>query len=385
MAKAAALLTYARKSNSFACKKPGVLHQLHQLHHCAVLASRAAQSNSFALRLILTMAVTIPAMALTIPAITGDAFGQDIEHPVRMPAEFHDVLIYVIPHSEDGDTLRFFTDSADGTIMYEGSVDRLGLTTTSAIIQDRQQLAAFLPPMDSSFFIPPPLISDGLIPVRPDDRKPPHHRIILGDGDRAPFKGPGDGILGSTWFAGRAWTIDFREEAFYVVPTDSDDPKEKFQNTVPLTFYEEGDERRFHFGRLEVVVAGDTLSMVLKTGNHIILGEQEQAALAFDGTLFPAGLISESVAERWLDVHPEWKVYEQADQTYGSDLIEVPEVRIGRHSSGPVHFAVRRDEAFEDWFSQFTDEPVTGALGADAFRGARITVNYPWSVLIFHE
>jgi len=310
---------------------------------------------------------------------------QDIEHPVRMPAEFHDVLIYVVPLTEDGDTLRFFTDSADGTIMYQGSVDRLGLTTTSAIIQDQQQLAAFLPPMDSSYFVPPPLISDGLIPVRPDDRKPPHHRIILGDGALAPFSEPGDGILGSTWFAGRAWTIDFREEAFYVVPTDPDYVEENPSHTVPLAFYEEGDQRRYHFARLPVVIAGDTLSMVLKTGSHVILEDQAQSELDFDGTLFPAGLISESVADRWLDEHPEWNVYEQADQNYGSDLIEVPEIQVGPHAAGPVHFAIRRDEAFEDWFSQFTDEPVTGALGADAFRDARITVNYVRSVLIFHE
>ena len=324
-------------------------------------------------------------MVVLIPAVISVAEGQDIEHPIRMPAEFHDVLIYVAPQTEDGDTLRFFTDSADGSIMYQGSVDRLGLTTTSAIVHDQQQLAAFLPPMDSSYFIPPPLVSDGLIPVRPDDRKPPHHRMILGDGDPATFPEPGDGILGSTWFAGRAWTIDFRQEAFYVVPTDPDNPADNHSNSVPLAFYEEGDQRRFHFARMPVVIAGDTLSMVLKTGSHIILEDEAQEELDFAGTLFPAGLVSETVADRWLREHPDWNVYEQADRNYGSDLIEIPEIQVGPHVTGPVHFAVRRDEAFEEWFSQFTDEPVTGALGADAFRDARITVNYPRSVLIFHD
>ena len=361
---------------------------------------------------------------------SGISAAQVIEHPIRMPAVFHDVLIYVKPVSEDGDTLRFFTDSADGTIMYQKSVDRLGLTTTSAIIQDQQQLAAFLPPMDSSHFIPPPLISDGLIPVRADDRMPPHHQVILrgggNPGDASRYDGnmdgnavdgsqraappengiPGDGILGSTWFAGRAWTIDFGRETFHVVPTGDDDtareqpggtggaagdtphPPENpnsREDVVSISFYEEGDQRRYHFARLPVVVAGDTLSMVLKTGSHIVLSDEVDAELGRADELFPAGLISESVAEEWLREHPDWRVYERADRNYGSDLIEVPEVRIGPHSAGPVHFAVRRDEAFTDWFSQFTDEPVTGALGADAFRDAHITVNYPRSVLIFHE
>ena len=369
-------------------------------------------------------------ISVLLLAGAGITTAQVIEHPIRMPAVFHDVLIYVEPVSEDGDTLRFFTDSADGTIMYQGSVDRLGLTTTSAIIQDQQQLAAFLPPMDSSHFIPPPLISDGLIPVRADDRMPPHHRVILRGGGnpgddtryhRNPDGNPGDGsqraappengilgdgILGSTWFAGRAWTIDFRRETFHVVPTghvdaeqvpphgnggaagDPHHPPENPDNqeaVVSISFYEEGDQRRYHFARLPVVVAGDTLSMVLKTGSHIVLSDEVDAELGRADELFPAGLISESVAEDWLREHPDWRVYERADRNYGSDLIEVPEVHIGPHSAGPVHFAVRRDEAFDDWFSQFTDEPVTGALGADAFRDAHITVNYPRSVLIFHE
>ncbi len=330
-------------------------------------------------RLFASILLILPTSTMTV--------GQDVEHPMRMPAVFHDVLIFVEPVSEDGDTLRFFTDSADGTIIYKGTVDRISLTTTSAIIQDQQQLAAFLPPMDSSDFIPPPMVSDGLVPVRADDRMPPHHRAILHDTAPGQRSGrPGDGILGSTWFAGRAWTVDFREQTLYAVPVDmtpsatGDDGE-----VVSISFFEEGDRRRYHFARVPVVVSGDSVSMVLKTGSHIQLTDAAREELDFDGALFPAGLISESVADEWLREHPEWRVYEAADRNYGSDVIEVPEVQVGAHRSGPVHFAVRRDEAFTDWFSQFTDKPVAGALGADAFRGTRITVNYPRSVLIFHE
>ncbi len=347
------------------------------------------------------------------------SYTQDIEHPIRMPAGFHHGLIFVEPVSQEGDTLRFFTDTADATLLYRHTVDRLGLTTTSAIIQDQQQLAAFLPLLDSTRFIPPPLLSDGLIPVRPDDRMPPHHRAILSDEKSIQ---PGDGILGSTWFASRAWSINFRDETFYVKPVSTyrpastDNPTSADNSTspersassekaassvkasesvdnksshsdsaVPLSFYEEGERRLYHFPRLEVIIAGDTLSMVLKTGSNIILDESAQNVLNHPDPLFPAGLISDSVASNWVDAHPDWPVYENADSNYGSDLIEVPEVQIGPHTAGPVRFAIRRDEAFIDWFSQFTDKPVVGALGADTFRGAHITLNYPWSVLIFHD
>ena len=361
----------------------------------------------------------------------GQLSAQDISHPIRIPAEFHHGLIFVEPASKDGNTMRFFTDTADITVMYQQTVDRLLLTTTSAIIQDRQMQAAFLPQFDSTRFIPPPLITDGLIPVRPDDRKPPHHRVILGGKNGTSH---GDGILGSSWFASRAWSINYRDETFYAVPVSSlmengffmpeqngdegggdgrtgnngdgtidgipsgnDDSSGGMNNdqssatgrlpgnTVPLYFKMEGGRRAYHYPALHVVIAGDTLAMVLKTGSNIILNDSAQKALGHPDALFPAGLISESVADGWMDAHPDWTVYEGADHHYGSDVIKVPEIRIGPHSGGPVRFAIRREEAFSEWFSQFTGIPVVGAIGPDAFRDAHITINYPGSVLIFHD
>lgn len=334
----------------------------------------------------LSLFCLLAALLFVLPAAIAGT-GRDIDHPVRIPAVFLDVLIFVEPVSEHGDTLRFFTDSADGSIIYERSVDRIGLTTTSALIGDQQRTAALLPPMDSTRFVPPPLISDGFLPVRADNRMPPHHKTILHDAVPENRSGrPGDGILGSTWFAGRAWTIDFRKQIFYAVPVESvqiaTDDRDR---AIPIAFSGEGDQRRHHFARVPVVVAGDSIAMVLKTGSHIELTDDVRQALQSDRPLFPAGLISESVAHKWLKKHPEWRIFESADRHYGGSLIEVPEVQIGPLRSGPVHFALRRDEAFTEWFSQFTDEPVAGALGADVFRGTRITLNYPRSVLIFHD
>lgn len=375
---------------------------------------------------------------------------QDISHPIQIPAKFHHGLIIVEPVSMDGDTLRFFTDTADATLMYRSAVDRHSLVTTSAIVQDRQKPAAFLPPFDSTRFIPPPLISDGLIPVRDDNRKPPHHRFILGSGHAT---GPGDGLLGATWFADRAWSINYRDETFFSIPisslmdkgyflpdedaadsespeaTDSDGPgafdsdspeaannddpidanndspddanaerpgtpnnniaksaKHRLpENVVPLYFHTEGNRRVYHYPGLHVTIAGDTFAMVLKTGSNIILSDAARNSLGHSGDVFPAGLISESIANRWMESHPDWPVYDAADRHYGSAVIEVPEVSIGPHTAGPVRFAIRRDDAFTEWFSQFTGLPVVGAIGPDAFQNAHITINYPGSVLIFHD
>ncbi len=308
-----------------------------------------------------------------------------MQHYIRLPATFHDALIFLEPVSEEGDTLSFFVDTASGTRLYESSVNRLGLTTTSAIIQGQQQTAAFLPPFDTTNYIPLPLVTDGLLPVRDDDRMPSHHEVIMGRGD-SPLPGR-DGVLGSTWFASRCWRINFREESMFVISSDPKEPPEEMdsETAVPLAFFEEGDRRQYHFAHLNVVIAGDTLPMVLKTGSNIILSDEAQDALNHPDPLLPAGLISGSVAERWLDANPRWTVIHQADRLYGGDLIEVPEIRIGPHTAGPVRFAVRRDEDLTEWISQFTDESIVGALGPDAFRDAHITINYPWSVLIFHD
>ncbi len=313
---------------------------------------------------------------------------QNLDHPVRLPASFEHGFIYLEPVTEAGDSLRFFTDTAGGSLLYEDTANDLGLVTTNAIIQNQQQEAAFLPPFDDSLFIPAPLVSDGLIPVRPNEQKPPHHHAIL---ER------GNGILGSTWFAMRAWSINYRKEELYMMPSDhgagnelhrggSDQIRDTDRDSVmALTFRTEDTERTHHFARLPVTIGNDTLSMVLKSGSGIVIDPETRERLKHPEAFFPAGLISESIYDRWREKNPDWRIYEEADVNYGSDIIEVPEVRLGPHKTGPVHFAVRRDDAFSDWFSRFTDEPVVGALGPDALQGAHITIDYPNSTLIFHE
>ncbi len=328
---------------------------------------------------------TIPAVLVIFMLLTSkpDAVrSQGIEHPIRLPAFFQEELVYLQPVTDEGDTLRFFTDTADATLIYREIAEEHGLITTDALIQDEMQNAAFLPRFDTTRFIPPPLISDGLIPVRENEQMPPHHEFILRQGD---------GILGSTWFAGRTWSINFRDETFYVRPTGEynrslENIADEEDNTViPLHFYEEEGTRFYHFARLLVTIGGESLSMVLKTGSNIILNENVQDVMGRDAALIPAGLIAENVFEQWREDHPDWPVYEEADANYGSAMIEVPEVQIGNHTAGPVHFAVRQPDDLQGWFSQFTDEPVVGALGADALRGTHITLDYPNALLIFHD
>lgn len=332
---------------------------------------------------------------------------------VKLPAIFHHGLIYLAPVSDDGEDFLFFTDTGDGTLMYESSAKRHRIDLTSAPEHYPFHSAARLPSFRPEAFIPSPSVTNGWIPVRPEEQKPPHHEILLNKGD---------GILGHTWFADRIWSIHYPKEKMtlhlpkadallpgkpgkmthHAKSGEQDDTKKETAGreeitphwdtpdghsgiTIPLGFRKTKKGERISLPTIEVVIAGDTLSMVFKSGSHIILNEAHQKELGHPGALLPAGLISESIYQRWRNKHPEWPIYEKADTFYGSDLIETPGIQIGVYASGPVRFAVRRDDAFTDWLSRFTDKPVQGVLGPDAFREAHITLHYPRSVLIIHK
>lgn len=312
------------------------------------------------------------------------AANEDDIKKVRIPTRFHHGLIFAEPVTLLSDTLRFFLDTADGTLLYESAADRLDLKRYPFRSPNMSGETVRLPAFKPGSRIPVPKSFDGRIPVRPDHLKPPHHQILLN---------PGDGVLGSNWFAGCRWVLDYLNEEIYAyLPAQSSvnrQDEERFGkklkqeaapsvegHTIPIFFRDESGEEKFHLARLQVVIQSDTLCLVLKTGSHVQLPDAVRTELQHPDYLFPAGMISESIFQRWRSEYPDWKVYPAADTHYGSDMIQVPEVQIGNYVTGPVHFSMRREETFKEWLSRFTDERVVGALGPDAFRQTRITLDY---------
>ena len=73
-----------------------------------------------------------------------------------------------------------------------------------------------------------------------------------------------------------------------------------------------------------------------------------------------------------------------ADETVrGMRMIEVPEVSIAGFRVGPVWFTERPDPNFHQYMSQWMDRRVDGALGGNALRFFRVTVDYPVAVAHF--
>lgn len=92
-----------------------------------------------------------------------------------------------------------------------------------------------------------------------------------------------------------------------------------------------------------------------------------------------------STFEKWRTRHVDWRAIEQAEVTTGEAMIEVPEITVAGHRVGPVWFTRRSDTNFHEFMSSFMDKRVDGALGGNALRFFRITVDYPNGVAVFER
>jgi hypothetical protein len=83
--------------------------------------------------------------------------------------------------------------------------------------------------------------------------------------------------------------------------------------------------------------------------------------------------------------HPEWRALENIKTLTGAAMIEVPAVKIGGFTVGPVWFTVQPDLAFHTYMAQFMDKPTEGALGGSALHYLRMTVDWPNAVAVFER
>ena len=156
--------------------------------------------------------------------------------------------------------------------------------------------------------------------------------------------------------------------------------------TVPLGFRTDSTGKRvLSFPRIIAVVDGDTLQLLFDTGATGFLSPQAVAALGDSAPSVRAtSFITSEVLTRWRQRHPDWRVLDNADQTIpGMRMIEVPRITVAGSTVGPVWFTERPDRNFHEFMSQFMDRRVDGALGGNAFRFFRITVDYPAAVAHF--
>ncbi len=300
------------------------------------------------------------------------AVAQNSGRPLVLPVKYDEHRFYVQPVTTDGTTLNFFTDTGGGLFIFSDVVERLKLPLLKAETGDAPGAIA-LPAFKSGTAIPAPLGSGERLFVAPAN-------------SRIPLSRDWSGMLGQQWFAGRTWTFDYPKRRL-LLRADGDLPKQNERHRLALGFQTNSSGKRTtNFPRIQVSVDGQPLDLLFDTGASTELNDNALAALndrrpAVRATSF----ITAVTFERWRKAHPQWRVIEAAEKGSGQAMIEVPSISVAGYEVGPVWFTRRADKNFHEFMSQWMDKKVEGALGGNALRHFRVTVDYPRAIAVFEK
>jgi hypothetical protein len=290
-------------------------------------------------------------------------------HSQAIPTEFTRDRVFVIASAANGDRVRFFTDTGGGwNALSDAAQARLKLPLEGDVELDDGRA----PLADASA-----LFDHSKIPAPVRDEPWLKGKLVV-----APAAGlqEGDGTLGSRWFAGRIWDIDYGRHTLRVL---SSPPAPAGFRKVPMGFASgEDGRRRLNFPRITINVDGRDIDVLLDTGASAKLTPDATRALGHEaGTDVGTSFVIRSIFDQWKSAHPDWRTLANADARGGFPMIEVPRVRIGGIDMGPVWFTLRPDPNFLEFMSQMTDEIVRGALGGSALKHLHVVLDYPGATL----
>ena len=286
-----------------------------------------------------------------------------VEHYQRVPVEFRNDQLFAIANV-DSERLTFFLDTGGGwNAIRQSTADSLKLATTGKAKGEADEFALVDFAPFAAAGIPSPAPEkwlQGKLAVVPDAQL------------------QSDGFLGSRWFAGRIWEIDYPAAALKVLQKWHPG---KNNACIELGFRSGADgKRNLNFPRVVVTVDGEPLDMLLDTGATAQLSRTSaQEFSAFAVTKIGTSYVSKTIFDRWVAHHPEWKVIENAETVTGRSepMIRVADITVAGEKVGPVWFAQRPDANFRDFMSRMTDKPVVGAVGGSALKYFRVILDYP--------
>jgi hypothetical protein len=298
---------------------------------------------------------------------------------IVLPSRYDADRFFVRPVATTGDTLELFTDTGGGSgYLKAETVRRVGGTLQVLSVRPAEGTRA----ADTVWSAKWPAFRDAAWIPAPDMGAP--GVIYVPTGKRAE---PGpvdkwlkeDGFLGTSWFQNRIWTFDYPGRML-VLHTRSPRPAPNARRIAVGFKTDSNGVRIQHYPRIQIEVEGDTLDMLFDTGATTLLSDSAAALLA-DGRS-PARattFIMRSVFDRWRAKHPEWRVIARAEGYSGMDMIQVPSVTIAGFRTGAAWFTVRNDVNYRN-FSRSFDKPIVGAIGGNALKSLRITMDFPASV-----
>lgn len=271
------------------------------------------------------------------------------------------ILLHYI--TQNGDTLKFYTDTGGGNIIYPEGVEKLNLPIEA---EGKMRFVK----LDSLFK------SRGLpYPIRPQ---------FLYSGERQ-LKTDDSGILGTNWFANKIWRFDYINQELFLVDSINWSAFDE-KHVVKVGFMEDSLGNHItHFPSIDIIVEGDTISTLFDTGAQATLNEEASTIFNNEKRVGTSFIIA-SIFDKWVVEHPEWQVINGGDAFLEEDLIEVPKVTIGNHEVGPVWFARRKDTNFTEYMSQWMDKTVQGAVGGSCFQYfSSVVIDYKSEQVFFKK
>lgn len=277
--------------------------------------------------------------------------------PMELPVVLENDRWFLVTTTAGGAPLRIFLDSAGGLFLTNAAAARLHL--------DIRHVKSDQGEGDVVTF---PAFADPRIPRQPLDDFP------LFDEEDADY----DGMFGARWFDEHTFTFDYPARKLVLRPKGSL-PKVAPEHAIPVAFPRGNNGAVVSpYGRIQMIVDGETIDMLVDTGATATLTEAALQALGGAGQQRATGFITDTMFQRWRKAHPTWRVIEKADHVGKLDtaMIEVQALTVGGYTVGPAWFCWRPDKAFHDFMAQYTDKPTEGALGGAAFRTLRVTIDW---------
>jgi len=183
-----------------------------------------------------------------------------------------------------------------------------------------------------------------------------------------------DAFLGQFFFIDHAWTFDYAVGEMLINTPLSADSNDKNMQALGFKKNFFGD-KKFGHPSVKLEIDGEVLDFLFDTGASFLLSDSGRIKLDVNTKSTAGSFIAKSIFDKWHQQHPDWQIIEKGEIT-GSDLIEVPQVKVGNLTAGPVWLARRPDEAWSEGMIGTMDKVVKGAIGGSFFQYFKIVIDY---------
>jgi hypothetical protein len=278
-----------------------------------------------------------------------------------IPTRYIADRFFAAPVTQQGDTLMMIMDTGGGQVFVtKRALERMGITPKFVTVAEGDSVwdGGKFPTFKAGLGIPPALGTP--------------KGSIFGFGQSLAAELGGNGMVGHNWFAGRVWVLDYpHHQAAYF--ESAPPPKPFGPHTIPMTLKAPltRDDPR-----IQVIVAGDTVDMLLDTGATSVLSPEAIAVVGAGPAVRASAFAAARLWDSWHQKHPDWRVIPGGEKNMNADLIGVPSVSIAGYDVGTVWFAKRPNSVYDGMMKALMDKPILASIGGTAFRQFKLTLDY---------